>query len=94
VFSTLKRLFKHQNLTGFNPVNSCIQQGVTEFWHEFDIKERYDSKFKKKLSYFLNLLLLVTVSATSFFTLVRCYLMSFTFFTAWHKCDFLKLVYK
>jgi hypothetical protein len=47
VFSTLKRLFKHQNLTGFNPVNSCIQQGVTEFWHEFDIKERYDSKFKK-----------------------------------------------
>jgi hypothetical protein len=34
-------------LTGFNPVNSCIQQGVTEFWHEFDIKERSDNKLKK-----------------------------------------------
>jgi hypothetical protein len=40
VFETIITLSKHQNLTGFNPVNSCIQQGVTEFWHEFDIKER------------------------------------------------------
>jgi len=34
-------------LTGFNTVNSCIQQGVTEFLHEFDIKERSENKSKK-----------------------------------------------
>ncbi|EDM45639.1 hypothetical protein SCB49_07517 [unidentified eubacterium SCB49] len=32
----------------------------------------------------LKLLFLVSVSASSFFTLVRRYLMSFSFFTAWH----------
>lgn len=36
-------------------------------------------------SYLLLILLLVSVLAQSFFTLVRSYFMSFSFFTRWHK---------
>jgi len=38
------------------------------------------------LNYFFDLFFLfVTVSASTFFTLMRRYLMSFAFFTTWHK---------
>ena len=45
---------------------------------------------KEKVVY--KLLFLVTVSSSTLFTLVRSYLMSFSFFTTWHNLKFLRLI--
>jgi hypothetical protein len=40
----------------------------------------------------ITLLLLVAISSSSFFTLVRSHLMSFSFFTTWHSAMSFKLI--
>jgi hypothetical protein len=50
----------------------------------FGFQSDFNERLKRKSSIKL-LFLLVTVSSRSFFTFVRRYLMSFSFFTTWHS---------
>jgi len=55
-------------------------------YSRFYIKERFfkTEKSSSKTT-FNNLFLFVTISASTFLTLVRRYLVSFPFFTTWHN---------
>jgi hypothetical protein len=57
--------------------------------YHFIFKERIDLMLKEKSS--SKLLFLVAVSASSFLALMRCNLMSFSFFTAWHSNVYFKM---
>ncbi len=59
--------------------------------YKLNFKELFFFLKRKKVvkNYFL--FLFVTISASTFFTLVRCYLVSFTFFTTWHKLMLFKI---
>jgi hypothetical protein len=69
--------------------DSNFQQQVLEFGF-LDLKflgflSDFNERLKKRKSSFRLLFLFVTVSSRSFFSFVRRYLMSFSFFTTWHS---------
>jgi hypothetical protein len=69
--------------------NSNFQQQGLEFGFFvlkiIGFRSDFNERLKKRKSSFRLLFLLVTVSSRSFFTFVRRYLMSFSFFTTWHS---------
>jgi hypothetical protein len=68
---------------------SNFQQQVLEFGFSdlnfLGFLSDFNERLKKRKSSFRLLFLFVTVSSRSFFTFVRRYLMSFSFFTTWHS---------
>jgi hypothetical protein len=69
--------------------DSNFQQQVLEFGfldlNFLGFLSDFNERLKKRKSSFRLLFLFVTVSSRSFFTFVRRYLMSFSFFTTWHS---------